>query len=216
MKRGADHHLHPSLGVRHKLEGRRLEGGRRSWRRKWAQGIPSARGHTSNRTKTSLGTDLLIHMKNSKRYTLGIDPGRSTGFAIFDRQTNEIVHAGTVNFWQLFREILVCFPPNVADVVVEDARLNNPTFREHGDIGAGKREKISRNVGSVQAESRLIIEGLQLLGYDVLPIRPAGEKWDAQTVARITGYTHRTSGHARDAIRFCYGVKSIRNKEARQ
>lgn len=152
--------------------------------------------------------------ERSKRYTIGIDPGRSTGFAVYDRETNKILCAQSLTFWDLFK-ILPCYPPRVADVIVEDARLNKPTFREHGDIGARKREKISRNVGSVQAESRLIIEGLQLLGYNVLPIRPAGEKWDAETVARITGYTHRTNEHARDAIRLCYGVKSLREAPSR-
>lgn len=146
----------------------------------------------------------------TKRYCIGVDPGRNTGVAVYDRQTDDIILARTVGFWALFREVLSHYPPDQADVIVEDARLNKPTFAKENDAGDRKREKISRNVGSVQAESRLIIEGLRLMGYNVKAIRPLGEKWDARTVERITGYSGRISEHARDAIRFCYGVKFIR------
>lgn len=169
-------------------------------------------------------------MRTSKRYCIGVDPGVNCGVAVFDRWTDEIILARTVGFWELFNDVLAKsvplvrrdgteganrliisnFPPDEADVIAEDSRLNKPTFAKDKDQGGHKREKISRNVGSVQAESRLIIEGLRLLGYTVLPIKPAGEKWDAKTVERITGYNARTSAHARDAIRFCYGVKFLR------
>jgi hypothetical protein len=149
-------------------------------------------------------------MKPAKRYCIGIDPGVHCGVAVFDRWIDQIILARTVGFWTLFREVLPAYPPDQADVIVEDARLNKPTFAKDSDQGGRKREKISRNVGSVQAEGRLIIEGLRLLGYTVAPIKPSGGKWDASTVARITGYTGRASEHARDAIRFCYGVKAIR------
>lgn len=144
-----------------------------------------------------------------KRYTIGVDPGVHCGVAVFDRDADQIILARTVGFWMLFREVLPSYPPDQADVIVEDARLNKPTFTKGNDWGGRKREKISRNVGSVQAESRLIIEGLRLLGYNVLPIKPSGRKWDARAVERITGYTGRTSEHARDAIRFCYGVRLV-------
>jgi len=141
---------------------------------------------------------------------MGVDPGIHTGFAVYDRDEERIIEAATVTFWELFTETLSHYPPDQTDVIVEDARLNKPTFDKDNDAGDRKREKISRNVGSVQAESRLIIEGLKLMGYQVLPIRPSGEKWDDATVRRITGYTQRTSAHARDAIRHCFGVKYIR------
>jgi hypothetical protein len=153
---------------------------------------------------------MLLPLPPTKRYCIGCDPGVRCGVAVFDRLTDQIILARTVSFWQFFREVLPGYPPDQADVIVEDARLNKPTFAKANDQGGNKREKISRNVGSVQAESRLIIEGLRLLGYNVLPIKPSGEKWDASTVERVTGYARKTSSHARDAIRFCYGVKFIR------
>lgn len=150
-------------------------------------------------------------MQSRKRFTVGIDPGRNTGVAVFDRQTGQIILARTVDFWTLFLEIIEDFPPEVTDVVVEDARKNKPTFAKLGDDGERKREKISRNVGGVQAESRLVIEGLKALGYTVLPIRPGGEKWTDEYCKRITGYQGRTSSHVRDAIRFCYGINFIQH-----
>jgi hypothetical protein len=152
----------------------------------------------------------MVKTDPKKLLTIGIDPGVNTGFAVYDRNLHKIVLARTVTFWELFRDLLPDYPPSVADIVVEDANLNKPTFKEHGGWEGRKREKISRNVGSVQAESRLIIEGLRLMGYTVLSIKPGGKKWDSQMLERITGYGLRTSQHVRDAIRFCYGVKQVR------
>jgi hypothetical protein len=148
--------------------------------------------------------------QQKKRYTLGLDPGRDTGVAVFDRETDKITLARSVTFWGFFREILPSYPPDSADVIIEDARLNKSLYARHDNQNAGTREAIGRKVGSVQAESRLIIEGLRLMGYNVLPIKPSGQKWDAVMLKRMTGITTRTNEHVRDAIRFCYGVKYLR------
>ncbi len=43
--------------------------------------------------------------------------------------------------------------------------------------------------------------------YVAQPPRAGATKWTADTFRRITGYTGRTSNHARDAALLVYGMK---------
>lgn len=146
-----------------------------------------------------------------KQYTIGIDPGTATGFAVYNRTTNRIDRAETLDFWSAFDACLVYLPETV-DIIVEDASMNKPRFRTKE--GAGVQDRMSRNVGMVQRESVLLIEGLRRKGYHVHAERPQSAKWDAEAVERITGHKARTSQHARDAIKLCFGVKNLRAMEA--
>lgn len=145
----------------------------------------------------------------SKTYTIGIDPGSSTGFAIWHRTERRIAGALTTDFWGVF-EALAEYPPDVADIIVEDASLNNPTFRQKGT--GHYQDRLARNVGFVQRESQLLIEGLRRAGYTVIAVRPQSAKWDAATCARFTGFNGRISQHARDAIKLCFGVNHVREE----
>lgn len=141
------------------------------------------------------------------RYTIGIDPGTRTGLAIYDRQLDAIVYGQTLTFWKVF-DVLKKYGPDEAEVIVEDCSMNKPRFR-HKE-GFRIQDRMSRNVGSVQRESVLIIEGIERLGYRVLGIKPTSGKWDDRTCKRVTRWMERTSQHVRDAIKLCYGVKQLR------
>lgn len=147
----------------------------------------------------------------SKQYTIGIDPGSATGFAVYNRTTNKIDRAETLDFWSAF-DACLAYLPEMVDIIVEDCSLNKPRFRTKD--GAGVQDRMSRNVGMVQRESVLLIQGLRRKGYNVHGERPQSEKWDAATAERITGYRQRTSQHVRDALKLCFGVKSLRAVES--
>jgi hypothetical protein len=140
------------------------------------------------------------------RYAIGLDPGRSTGVAIYDREADAIIHGETLDFWRVF-DLLANYPPDVAEVIAEDCSLNKPTFRHKA--GAGVQDRMARNVGAVQRESVLLIEGLRRLGYNVLAVRPQSSKWDDAMCRRVTGWNRRTSQHVRDAIKLCFKANAI-------
>lgn len=144
----------------------------------------------------------------SKQYTIGIDPGAHCGIAVYSRALRQIIRAETLDFWSAFDLCIAEYPPETCDVIVEDCSKNKPRFR-HKE-GFGVQDRMSRNVGAVQRESVLLIDGLRRRGYNVIAERPQSAKWDAETVKRVTGWSKRTSAHCRDAIKLCFGVQSVR------
>lgn len=143
-----------------------------------------------------------------KQFTIGIDPGASTGFAVWDRRVKAITDAATLDFWTIIDRIAEYYPPESCDLIIEDASLNKPRFRHKA--GTGVQDRMSRNVGQVQRESVLLIEGLRRKGYNVIAVRPQSAKWDAEQCKRYAGYDKRCSQHARDAIKLCAGVNDVR------
>lgn len=152
------------------------------------------------------------------RFVIGIDPGVKTGIAIWDRESSRLVMVETMDFWGVMLP-LVCdidnlLPGNVirntnTEFVVEIAHYA-PTFRERRGkaTSVGTADRMSRNVGGVTREAQLLVAGLRACGYTVTERRPIGKAKraadDVEQFERQTGWTERTSQHARDAARLCF------------
>jgi hypothetical protein len=145
---------------------------------------------------------------------VGIDPGLKTGVCAWDTKLKKIVFIKTMDFW----EVIDYFSQmkHTSDVtnqqvkaVIENSALNKPTFVKPGGNTNLKMQKISRNVGSNQRESVLLIEGVRRLGFSVEEIRPTGKhgvkrKWSAEYFEKLTGIS-KASQHARDAAMLVFG-----------
>jgi hypothetical protein len=134
------------------------------------------------------------------KWYIGIDPGVNTGLAQWDGA--ELV-IDTMGFWSLVRwmdthDLKGC------TIVIEDPNLIRPTFQR--DVGRNAMLRIAQNVGSNKRDAQLLIEYAESLGLEVRRVKPTTAKWDAGMLARITGYTGRTSQHGRDAAKLVYGL----------
>lgn len=147
-----------------------------------------------------------------KRYVVGIDPGVKTGFAVWDRDGRRLLSVETADFWTVFFQIsnAPILRPEDTVVVVEVAHYA-PVFRERKAKGQNENHaaRLAQNVGQVMREAKLLAEGLRRLGYEVIEQKPLGKAKkaadDVRDFERLTGWTERTSQHARDAARLCYG-----------
>ena len=151
-----------------------------------------------------------------KRIFIGIDPGRNTGFAVWDAQKKEFFEMHTFDFWKTVSllERYAALDDSALEVenrkleihvVIEDPNQNKPTFSKHRQ-SATVREKISQNIGANKRDAQLLIELAKNLGLTVHAIRPDRAKWTAETFKSYTGYHGRTSEHSRDAARLVYGM----------
>ncbi|GAB5518814.1 MAG: hypothetical protein RhofKO_10650 [Rhodothermales bacterium] len=143
---------------------------------------------------------------------LGIDPGTTTGLAAYYPSTQRLTECTSAAFWQVLHLVRTTYPPEgragigkVAAVIVEDAR-SLPLYARHRNTKREARDRVARNVGRVDMVTTLIIEWLQAKGYHVQTETPQRrKKWDADTLARLTGYTLPTNEHGRDAARLVVG-----------
>ena len=136
---------------------------------------------------------------------IGIDPGASTGFAVY--HNGVLCELRTIAPWELPAE-LAC---HGADrVVYEDSRLTSPVWSR--GTNAAARIKIARNVGQVDAWCSLIVAVCGELGIPAHGISPKnkGAKLDAAQFARMTGWAGRCNQHERDAAMVAWPYRSAK------
>lgn len=133
-------------------------------------------------------------------YCIGIDPGKNTGIAVWDTEAQSFVVLDTV----LIHVALMYVWSRKFDynwdirVYFEDARKRQYLPRERN--ASEYRGKLM-GAGSVKRDSVIWQDALTDWGipFTMVPPRAGATKWDADTFRRVTGYTGRTSNHARDA-----------------
>ena len=125
---------------------------------------------------------------------LGIDPGSSTGCAIY--QDGKLTELWTTQP-HLIAGIIAAQKPS--RVVYEDSRLTSFVFTQVKSRDAAL--KMARNVGEIDAWSCLIASVCADAGIACHGISPKnkGAKLDAVQFKALTGWEHKTNSHVRDA-----------------
>jgi len=154
----------------------------------------------------------------TKRIYIGIDAGKKTGVAVWDRE--KFISIQTTDFWgaiDIIRENNDLLISGGLIVVVEDPSQNKPVFKIVSvyNLTQGNHQsrlsavaKVAQGVGSVKRESELIIEYCRRNEITVIPVKPTKRsmtKLDREQFKKITGYEGVTSEHARDAALLVYG-----------
>lgn len=131
---------------------------------------------------------------------IGIDPGVTTGLAVWDVNARDLVALHSLDVAQAFEQVRVAkMGGRLAHVWVEDARKR--TW-----FGVKGVEAL-QGAGSIKRESAIWESVLQLLGVDYTMVSPQakGSKLDAEQFRRLSGWSSRTSQHARDAAMLVIG-----------
>ena len=130
----------------------------------------------------------------------GIDPGEKTGLAIWDCSEQQFKAINTVGIIAA-QEILRVFYKNydLQKIYFEDARQ-----------GGGKADsKRLQGVGSVKRDSAIWQEFCEYYHIPHAALKPDKNltKWPEEYFKKITGWTGRTSQHARDAAVLVFAMK---------
>lgn len=137
---------------------------------------------------------------------IGIDPGRHTGFAVWDGQARSFRDVATLPLHEALRRIhdVLNEDPDEMTVVFEDARLRKWLPRE---MSASDYRGKLMGAGSVKKDCAIIEDFCKDYGiaYEHPAPRKGLTKWDATAFARVSGYTGRTSEHGRDAALLVWG-----------
>jgi len=136
------------------------------------------------------------------RYSIGIDPGKHTGYARYDREEKVIDYLAEKDFWWVYHDVILMHEAGqIHEVIVEMPK----TKGLYHDAPDKKRQgKIGVDVGGVIKEAELLIRGFEEQGIKVIKAHPLG-KIDKQWFRRITGYQGLTNPHKRDAGMLCWG-----------
>ena len=152
---------------------------------------------------------------------IGIDPAfRVSGFGICELDETSVCFPKIATFIEFFEYAKTFNKPDEQVFVVENSNLQNTTFSTY-KANANQLQRISRNVGSNQAVSQMVVDYLRYLGLDVVEVSPLqkGGKWNlyqAQSALFDLGFSHskiKMSQDERDALKLAYKEKKRRNKQ---
>lgn len=128
---------------------------------------------------------------------IGIDPGTKTGLAVKDLQTGKFLEIKTMKIHEAFDVLLgyrMGTKPQELFVVVEDARKRQW-------FGKAGREKL-QGAGSIKRDCVIwqdFLSDLPGCNFRFEPPKKGATKWSLNVWQKATGWTGRTSEHARDA-----------------
>jgi hypothetical protein len=131
---------------------------------------------------------------------IGIDPGVTTGLAIWDGEGQKLIEVGSMGVVGAMMKVqLKQQSGRLHSVVFEDARLR--TW-----FGAKGREAL-QGAGSIKRDCQIWVEWLEYLGCAYRAVSPQGKgaKIDAEHFKRLTKWAGRTNEHARDAAMLVIG-----------
>lgn len=134
---------------------------------------------------------------------IGIDPGVTTGYAVWNAESFQLVEVRSMGIVRAMRAVLDLFTAAGTEgreliVIVEDARKRGvftKMDREQEKYGAAVRE----GVGSVKRDCSIWEEFLTHHGIPHEMRAPRMTKMDAEPFKQLTGWSQLTNKHARDA-----------------
>lgn len=161
---------------------------------------------------------------------IGIDPGEHTGLAIWDTSKQAFVQLATVPLhkamaevwkWSRASELETVRKGMKVHVIFEDARQRNWFPREKNNseyrgrlMGAGAAKRDAKIWEEFLSDKETALPWADGIGvtFEMHKPQPGTTKWSAEHFAHLTGYTGRTSEHARDAALLVWGMRTKRAK----
>lgn len=135
-------------------------------------------------------------------YIIGIDPGVSTGFCVWNRPGKRIKVIGTLKIHEAISEVRLWHESTSGYlfVRVEDARKR----KWFGNSG---REKL-QGAGSAKRDAKIWEDFLTDLGVNFEMVAPKNNKTKLNSKAfkKITGWEGKTNEHSRDAGMLVVGL----------
>lgn len=130
---------------------------------------------------------------------IGIDTGVKTGFGVWDNQAGRIVEIATLTITQAMERVTEYAKTQNIKLYIEDARLRRW-------FGSSGREKL-QGAGSVKRDAKIWEDFCKEQGLDYKMVAPRhnATKMSSCQFKVVTGWPHKTSEHARDAMLLVFG-----------
>lgn len=153
----------------------------------------------------------MSNMNDRIHTVVGIDPGVHTGFCVIDN--GDLTDVETYTFTEAQAWLLNCIKAYAEpekqgcctlELVIEDPRGQYVPYNQ-------REPQRIKGVGSVERDAKLWIEFAEYYGIKYRTVKPGKyRKIDAKTFANITGWTGRTSEHARAAAMMVFEKQKVK------
>lgn len=141
---------------------------------------------------------------------IGIDPGVTTGFALWDAIAMNFVRIESMSIIQAMRAVesvrTAAPEEDQLFVIFEDARKRKRFDKADKEEEGYKKGARREGVGSVKRDSSIWQEFLLDIGVPFKARTPMATKWKAEHFRRLTKWEGRTNEHSRDAAMIVNGL----------
>lgn len=140
-------------------------------------------------------------MRPKFRFVIGIDPGTKTGFALWDRQLKKFKEIKTLGILEVAAKIMTYAADQQENPIF--VRIEDPHLRKWFGPNSNARKQ---GAGSIKRDFKILKALLEKekIPYQAVNPKDIQTKVSADYFGKLTGYTKRTSEHARDAAMMVY------------
>lgn len=138
---------------------------------------------------------------------IGIDTGVNTGFATYSPISRKLISVETIKIHEAMERVLAINSKCKLKVRFEDARLRT-WFGDSRDAKVrAKVDAKQQGAGSVKRDASIWEDFLtdKNIAFEMVNPEKNNTKLDPSQFRQMTGWTARTSNHARDAAMLVYG-----------
>lgn len=131
---------------------------------------------------------------------IGIDPGSTTGFALWEPNRKELISVGSDSMLKVMNLVLFQCKEQEHLIIIEDARLRKKFTKSEWS------PKRLQGAGSIRRDCSLWEEFCQENDLNYVMKHPRLTKLSAETFERLTKWEGRTNTHSRDAACIVFGM----------
>lgn len=140
--------------------------------------------------------------KPLRKYVVGIDAGKTTGLAVYNRHTSQLEMVYSTDFCGSVKFCETSFEnKSIVTIIVE--LPGQFMYGRNDQMQGGTRDKALFGIAGNRREAQLLATVLRDRGFDqvyeVAPIRE--EKWTQEKFRLFTGKKYQANPHQRDAAR---------------
>jgi hypothetical protein len=138
---------------------------------------------------------------------VGIDPGKLTGVAVYDRRAKRFLSLDSLPFWKAVALVDDLRKRHIGlRVRLEDPNLIGGMYARHDvETGRRRREKMASDVGKNKRDAQLWRELFETWGVECERVKPVRAKRTAGYFRALTGWKGSTNEHKRDAGMLVWG-----------
>jgi hypothetical protein len=143
---------------------------------------------------------------------VGIDPGKLTGVAVYDRRARALISLDSLGFWNAVDLVIGTIlyhrgNGRAVRVRIEDPNLiKRPMYARLDSVeGKNQREKMAANMGANRRDARLWCQWLERNDVEFERVKPTRSKVKPEYFKALTGWKGSTNEHKRDAGMLVWG-----------
>ena len=138
---------------------------------------------------------------------IGIDPGETTGIAVWNSSKKKFIEFKGLKFWDAIKYVTEHLDDYDVKLIIENPNMNKAMHLStiKGSKSEAMTLNIAQKVGMNKRDAKLWIDYCKFMQVSFHTVKPIRRKLDSDMFNRLTGWKERSNQHSRDAGMLVFG-----------